>query len=255
MSNTSNATLILSWGAPFSLDVTDSPDIFYYILCTNITIYGCRTIPSDPDCLFPRKCTLVIDITNSSLIGADERQTKVNVSYGDHIQFTFFAVNGAGNGDVANFLFLNILPGKSGLSLNQTAAPTLFYNSTMSDNGNGTPGQLLWISLNPQRNRYPETDCNGAPSLSIKTDIHVNFTETFSDGIRVFMNDYCSGNECVDADPFLSSEASSSAYDDSHTDDVELQFLKSVNCGEPDTQVLTYYQIFMMGKFGKNSTL
>ena len=39
-----------------------------------------------------------------------------------------------------------------------------------------------------QRNRYPETGCNGAPSLSIKTDFHVNFTETFSDGIRVFMN-------------------------------------------------------------------
>ena len=39
-----------------------------------------------------------------------------------------------------------------------------------------------------QRNHYPETGCNGAPSLSIKTDFHVNFTETFSDGIRVFMN-------------------------------------------------------------------
>ena len=39
-----------------------------------------------------------------------------------------------------------------------------------------------------QRNRYPETGCNGAPSLSIKTAFHVNFTETFSDGIRVFMN-------------------------------------------------------------------
>eukprot|EP00731_Ephydatia_muelleri_P003006 Em0001g3006a len=114
MSNTSNATLILSWGAPFSLDVTGSPEILYYTLCTNITIYGCRTIHSDPDCSFPRKCTLVIDITNSSLIGADERQTKVNVSYGDYIQFTFFAVNGAGNGDVANFVFLYILPGKSG---------------------------------------------------------------------------------------------------------------------------------------------
>ncbi|KAL5503688.1 hypothetical protein EMCRGX_G010677 [Ephydatia muelleri] len=32
-----------------------------------------------------------------------------------------------------------------------------------------------------QQNRYPETGCNGAPSLSIKTDFHVNFTETFSD--------------------------------------------------------------------------
>ena len=44
------------------------------------------------------------------------------------------------------------------------------------------------LSSDAQRNRYPETGCNGAPSLSIKTDFHVNFTETFSDGIRVFMN-------------------------------------------------------------------
>ena len=32
-------------------------------------------------------------------------------------------------------------------------------------------------------------------------------------------------------------------------------FWKSVNCGAPDAQVLTYYQIFMMETFGKNSTL
>ena len=45
-----------------------------------------------------------------------------------------------------------------------------------------------YMIVHTQRNRYPETGCNGAPSLSIKTDFHVNFTETFSDGIRVFMN-------------------------------------------------------------------
>ncbi|KAL5517645.1 hypothetical protein EMCRGX_G003232 [Ephydatia muelleri] len=40
ISNTSNTTFLLSWGAPFSLDVTDSPDIFFYTPCTNITIYA-----------------------------------------------------------------------------------------------------------------------------------------------------------------------------------------------------------------------
>ena len=43
-----------------------------------------------------------------------------------------------------------------------------------------------WRFDEAQRNRYPETGCNGAPSLSIKTDFHVNFTETFSDVTRVF---------------------------------------------------------------------
>ena len=36
-----------------------------------------------------------------------------------------------------------------------------------------------------QRNRYPETGCNGTPSLSNMTDFDVNVTETFSDGARV----------------------------------------------------------------------
>eukprot|EP00731_Ephydatia_muelleri_P014233 Em0007g1543a len=52
-----------------------------------------------------------------------------------------------------------------------------------------------------ERNRYPETGCNGAPSLSIKTDFHVNFTETFSDGIRVFMNDHLICNHTVELGP------------------------------------------------------
>ena len=62
----SNTTFLLSWGAPFSLNVTDSPDIFYYTLCTNITIYGCRTIPSDLDCHFPRTCTTSVVFTDPS---------------------------------------------------------------------------------------------------------------------------------------------------------------------------------------------
>ena len=39
--------------------------------------------------------------------------------------------------------------------------------------------------IQAQRNRYPETDCNGTPSLSNTTDFYVNVTETFSDGARV----------------------------------------------------------------------
>ena len=46
----------------------------------------------------------------------------------------------------------------------------------------------LYNKLDAQRNRYPETGCNGAPSLSNMTDFHVNVTETLSDGARVFTN-------------------------------------------------------------------
>ena len=99
------ATFVLSWGAPFSLDVTNSPDIFYYILCTNITIYGCRTIPSDPDCTFPRTCTSSVDFTDPSLNGTNGGQNKTIMDYGDPIQFTFFAVNGAGSGTNTTIVF------------------------------------------------------------------------------------------------------------------------------------------------------
>eukprot|EP00731_Ephydatia_muelleri_P003110 Em0001g3110a len=106
ISNTSNTTFLLSWGAPFSLDVSDSPDIFYYTLCTNITIYGCRNISSDPDCSFPRTCTSSVDFTDPSINGTNGGQNKTVMDYGDPIHFTFFAVNGAGNGAKAELTYL-----------------------------------------------------------------------------------------------------------------------------------------------------
>ena len=105
ISNSSNTTFLLSWGAPFSLDVTDSPDIFYYTLCTNITIYGCKNISSDPDCIFPRTCTSSVDFTGHSLNATSGGQNKTIMDYVDPIHFTFFAVNGAGNGSKANFTY------------------------------------------------------------------------------------------------------------------------------------------------------
>ena len=112
MSNTSNTTFLLSWGAPFSLDVTDSPDIFYYTLCTNITIYGCKNIPNDPDCTFPRTCMSSVDFTDPSLNGTNRGRNKTMMDYGDPIHFTFFAVNGAGSGENNTYRFI---PQKQGL--------------------------------------------------------------------------------------------------------------------------------------------
>ena len=95
----SNTTFVFSWGAPYSLDVTDcSPDIFYYTLCTNITIYGCNNISSDPDCTFHRTCTTLLDC-NDFLI---------NSHRSGPIKFTIYAVNGAGNGNVTTASMLDI---------------------------------------------------------------------------------------------------------------------------------------------------
>ena len=94
-----STSLILSWGAPFSLNVTGyDPDIFYYTLCT---IYGCKTIPSDPDCTFPKTCTSSVDFTDSSLTITN----KTIMDNDDPIQFTFAAINGAGKGNMTNFTY------------------------------------------------------------------------------------------------------------------------------------------------------
>ena len=98
----SKTSFMLSWGVPFSLNVTDwSPDIFYYTLCINITIYGCKTIPSDPDCTFPRICTSLVDFTDPSHTNGGQHETVTEG--GGSLLFTFFAINGAGNGAKANY--------------------------------------------------------------------------------------------------------------------------------------------------------
>ena len=123
----SNTSFILSWGAPFSLHVTGSADIFNYTLCTNITIYGCKTIPSDPDCTFPRTCTSSVDFTDPSLNGTN----KTIMDYGDNIVFTFFAINGAGNGTLANFTYMYMysLTKEAGLCNSVNSIYTLYYSS------------------------------------------------------------------------------------------------------------------------------
>eukprot|EP00731_Ephydatia_muelleri_P003105 Em0001g3105a len=101
ISNTSNTTFLLSWGAPFSLDVTDSPDIFYYTLCTNIAIYGCTNISSDPNCTFPMTCTSSVNFTDSSLNGTNGGQNNTIMDHSAPTEFTLIAVNGAGKGNVS----------------------------------------------------------------------------------------------------------------------------------------------------------
>ena len=99
-SNTSNTSFTLFWGAPFSLHNTQGlPDISNYILCTNTT-YGCRTIPSEPNCTFPNNCTSSITLSEPGPNG------KQSTGYDGPIEFSLSVVNGAGNGLNATFVFM-----------------------------------------------------------------------------------------------------------------------------------------------------
>ena len=100
----SNTTFLFSWGAPFSLDVTDySPDILHYILCSNIRTYECKRIPSNPECTFPSVCTMSLDFSDPLVTRV---QNHIIVEYDSVIEFTFFTVNGAGNGNVTTAAYI-----------------------------------------------------------------------------------------------------------------------------------------------------
>ena len=104
----SNTSYTLSWGAPFSLNVTDySPDVFNYTLCTSIK---CMTMPSSLDCTYPRTCNSTVQLSNSSINGSNGRQNSTIMLLDDSgpIMFTFFAINGAGNGRSASFNFTRV---------------------------------------------------------------------------------------------------------------------------------------------------
>ena len=97
-SNTSNTSFTLSWGAPFSLHNTQGlADIFNYILCTNTT---CRTIPSKPNCKYPRHCISFVNLAGEQSIGT--------ASYDASIEFSLSAVNGAGEGLKAKCTFVSV---------------------------------------------------------------------------------------------------------------------------------------------------
>ena len=102
----SNTTFLFSWGAPFSLDVTDySPDILHYILCSNISTYECKRIPINADCTFPSICPLSLDFSDPLVTRG---QNHIIAEYDSVIEFTFSAVNGAGNGNAATAAYIGM---------------------------------------------------------------------------------------------------------------------------------------------------
>ena len=100
-----DATFVFSWGAPFSLNVTNySSNVFYYVACTNVTMYGCRAIPSN--CAYPRVCTYAVDFTEPQSQVSQMNRTKLPLLKDQAIVFSLFAVNGAGNGTAATAMYL-----------------------------------------------------------------------------------------------------------------------------------------------------
>ena len=95
--NVSNNSLNLSWVAPYSLQVSTPPTIFHYVLSNNIT-NGTKTFNNPTTCNPLAFCNYSLDLMDSFFTTDGNGNTTI-LDYNGAVEFTLFAVNGAGNGN------------------------------------------------------------------------------------------------------------------------------------------------------------
>lgn len=104
----SNTTLTVSWWAPPSLETSIPPTISHYVLSNNFS-NNPMSISNPEGCKPSMLCNISLDLTNPSFIatGGYYGEKKTNIlNYNGTIMFTLLAVNGAGNGNAATFIYM-----------------------------------------------------------------------------------------------------------------------------------------------------
>ena len=103
--------LMLSWIAPPSLEVSTDSTIACYILGNNITNIT-KTIINPLGCRPAMPCNYSFGLSDPSLNnGCYGVKNATILDYNGAILFTFFAVNGAGNGNQTTFTYIR--PGEN----------------------------------------------------------------------------------------------------------------------------------------------
>ena len=103
--NVSNSTANISWIVPDSLHVSTPPTIFHYILTNNLT-NGTKTFDNPTTCISLASCNYSLDLMDPFFISEGSLggfHTTI-LDYNGTIIFTFFAVNGAGNGNSTTYM-------------------------------------------------------------------------------------------------------------------------------------------------------
>ena len=103
--NSSNSTITLSWVAPPSLEVSIPPTISHYILDNNVTNIP-KTISNPAVCKPAMPCISSPDINDPSFIINTGEQNTTILDYNGTIEFTFLAVNGAGDGSATTYTYV-----------------------------------------------------------------------------------------------------------------------------------------------------
>ena len=101
----SNSTLSLSWVAPPSLEVSTPPTISHYILGNNVTNIA-KTISNLAVCKPAMPCNSSLDINDPPFIINTGEQNTTILDYNGTIEFTLFAVNGAGDGSATTYTYV-----------------------------------------------------------------------------------------------------------------------------------------------------
>ena len=100
-----NTILVVSWVAPPSLEVSTPPTISHYVLSNNVTNIT-KIISNPPGCRPSVSCISTLDLSDPSLLGSYGEQNTTILDYNGTIQFTLFAVNGAGNGNSTTCIYI-----------------------------------------------------------------------------------------------------------------------------------------------------
>ena len=95
--NVSNNSLSISWIAPDSLQVSTPPTISQYVLSNNLT-NGTKTFNNPTTCNPLTSCNYSLDLRDP-FFKTDGNGNATMLDYNGVVEFTLFAVNGAGNGN------------------------------------------------------------------------------------------------------------------------------------------------------------
>ena len=110
--SSTNTTIVLSWVAPPSLEVSTPPTISHYVLGNNVTNIT-KTISNPPGCRPNVPCNSSLNLSDPSLVinnGFYGEQNTTVLDYNGTILFTLFAVNGAGDGNSTTRTCIYITP-------------------------------------------------------------------------------------------------------------------------------------------------
>ena len=105
--NFSNISVTLSWVLPDSLQVSTPPTISHYVLSNNLT-NGTKTFNNPTTCNPLTSCNYSFDVRDP-FFTCDRCYGGENMTilyYNGTTLFTFFAVNGAGNGNATTFTYM-----------------------------------------------------------------------------------------------------------------------------------------------------